>query len=429
MKFSQIYTRYVPKKFRVPGHTVRGNNIYRDVNGSLKLVGQLEEGTLTQVSQEQLVRLFGGTTAFNALNAVGAVASVVNLGVSVLGFRHVSRLLRQIEDRIQHVEQSLDEVAELLGVVDQKINQLIGITVEQTKVLAQLHELVLSFETSRVHAALEALEVRSAMPQSQKRDQLIVAASEVLHEYRTWLAEQRDSTPMTAMPVRAELLRAEVAIILAETRARCIADDVHFAGRALQLVLTSAREEVERMYEELSHDHLGVLATNPLFEIRDTVEAVSWLKETSLIDASDQLVFQLGTAFISTKAKVEAVVADIQSKKKRKKRQMDASGSMPMMLMTTMQDASDSEQGALDKKKILKILAGDNDAMDEEYLQADAASFITSYRLSRNLESAVSLVAAMEVLESPVRGLLSDEGAPNSPALLMEWSAGEHDLD
>ena len=428
MPSNHVWTRFVPKEFRTPGHTVHRNNVYRIEKGRQRLVGQLEAGTSTQVSQEQFERLFGGTTALKALDVAGDVASVLNLGVSVVGFLHVSRLLRRIEDRIELVEQRLDEIAELLGVVDQKIDQLIGITDEQTKVLVQLHELVLSFETSKVHAALERLEIRSDMPHSRNRDQHIVADSQVLQEYRTWLAEQRASTPMKAMPARAELLRAEVALVLAETRARCIADDVHFAGSTLQLALTSAREEVERMYEELSHEHMGALVTSPLFEIRDIVEAVSWLKEISLIDASEQLILRLGMTLIQTK--MEAGLAETQLKvsleESEIKRMTFAAG---LWL--------DPKQETLDEA-IAQILEDDSDtvdddnlgdAMDEEHLQADVASFITSYRLSRNLESAISLVAAMEVLGSPVRELLFDGGVPNSPALLVERSVGDDNAD
>jgi len=416
----------IPKQFRSPSHVVRRNCIYKDVNGSLKLVGQLEEGLKTQVSREQLERLFGGATALNALNAAGAFASVVNLGVSVLGFRHVSRLLRQIEDRIERVEQGLDEIAGLVGVVDQKINQLIGMTEEQNEILARLHGLVLSFETAKVHAALETLAVRSDMPQSPKRDMHLVGAAETLHTFRTWLMEQRASTPIGAIPIRAELLRAEVAIVLAEARALCIAGDAHVACRALQSVLDSARKEVERIYEEFSHEHIGSLLMHPQFEIRDAVEAVSWLKASRLIDGSEHLMSRLGLALAHAKsaATLAKTTAEISLAESELKRQAVLTqlwlDPKQAILEKELDEFTDDENGAL-KDGLL------DDTVEEERLQADAASFITSYRLSRDLESAVAMSAAIEVVGEPVGRLLSDGGSPNSPALVVEWNAGEVD--
>lgn len=70
-----------------------------------------------------------------------------------------------------------------------------------------------------------------------------------------------------------------------------------------------------------------------------------------------------------------------------------------------------------------------NDTEDEERLQADAASFIILYRLSRNLEAAIAMSTAIEVVGEPIRKLMSDRGLPNSPALVMEWRAGEDGPD
>ena len=105
-----ILTRIIPEQFRGPGFAVRGNLIFKkDENGNLLegAIGQLAEATELTVSGKNAARLFGGNYAFagltkvgNVASIVGAVASVINLGVSVAGFMHVSRSLKQVERRL-----------------------------------------------------------------------------------------------------------------------------------------------------------------------------------------------------------------------------------------------------------------------------------------------------------------------------------------
>src|SRR5689334_20556160 len=98
---SAVLIRTIPAEFRGPAFTVTRNNVYEWVAGEggkpvKRLVGQLAEGNVSRVPTEQAARLFGGggQVALAALSAVGAVASVVNLGVCVVGFIHVSRALK-----------------------------------------------------------------------------------------------------------------------------------------------------------------------------------------------------------------------------------------------------------------------------------------------------------------------------------------------
>ena len=50
-----------------------------------------------------------------------------------------------------------------------------------------------------------------------------------------------------------------------------------------------------------------------------------------------------------------------------------------------------------------------------------AASFVASYRLMRNVESARAMCKAMEVFGEPVRELLFEDALPGSPALSLTW--------
>ena len=209
MPNGEVLVRAVPTKFRNPGHVVRGNLIFEEQpNGSLSLVGQLEELGCTE--SDNLAKLCGGDKGLQVLSAAGSVASVLNLGVSVLGFLHVSKLLRRIECRIERVEGQLEQVAELVGVMDQKVDQLIELSEAQTEVLSEVHHLFVSFQTAKVHAALTTLDLLSTAESAPDRDERLRNGAETLQVFRIWLADKRDSTAESAMAARAGLLRAEL---------------------------------------------------------------------------------------------------------------------------------------------------------------------------------------------------------------------------
>ena len=141
---ASVLVRVVPPEFRGPGYTITRNNVYQWVQGDggrpvRRLVGQLTEGQRATLPVEQAARLFGGggQAALSALTAVGSVASIATLGVCVVGFLHVSRGLKRVEARLDRVEKKLDAVAELVGVIDQKVDQLLHLNDLQLGALAE----------------------------------------------------------------------------------------------------------------------------------------------------------------------------------------------------------------------------------------------------------------------------------------------------
>ena len=405
--------RIVPKQFRTPEHVVRGNLVFKKVEGALRLVGQLEELGSTQ--GENLAGLCGGDKRLQLLNAAGSVASILNLGVCVLGFLHVSKLLHRIEDRIEGIETKLDEVAELAGVIDQKVDQLVDLSEGQTEALAAIHELIVSFETARVHAALETLDFRSRTSQSERRDEHLIEAAETLQVFRNWLAEKRASSP-EATAGRVELLRAEVAIVLAECRARCLADDVEFAAHALERVMHSAQAEVAQMYEWLM-DHGGVRhlvmsanqnmgAGTALFDTEDAVEAVAWVEGIGSTGAGLLLLSRLRDSHEQLELEVQRLESEVRATAERLEGFRDVNKLMELIMSLSL------EAGTTRKPAVEEALA-------EPF---HAASFVASYRLMRDVESARAMCKALEVFGEPVRELLFEEDAlPGSPALALAW--------
>ncbi len=445
----QVLLRIVPAEFRTPNHEVKGNLVFeKSAGGSRRLVGQIEE--LGKTAAEELIA--GGSRGLQYLNAAGSVASILNLGVCAIGFLHVSKLLRLIEDRIERVDEKLEELTELVGVVDQKVDQLIDIGEDQRRTLAKVHDLIVSFETAKVHAALETLEYRSASPRSPERDQRLIEAAEVLQVFRNWLAEERAATiGPTVMAVRTELLRAEVATALAECRARCLAGDVEFARRAVERVLDGAQSELEQMYEWLD-DHGGVrhlvmpwhstveAGTAP-FDTVDAVEAVAWVKGVGLTDAAVGMLTKLRDSH-------DAAESDAQRQAFRGKLLLmgfhlsEVPKPSREEVQAFLADEPEPESAGGDEGDLSFSLAGLSeqsevlsDARDAIYgdegvhaQPCDAASLVATFRLARDLERAVATVGAMEVFGEPVRQLLTEASSPNSPALALEWtpqSAGE----
>ncbi len=444
MSNEEVLARVVPKQFRTPKHVVRGNLVFKK-NGALRLVGQLEK--LGSTDRKNLAGLCGGDKRLQLLSAAGSVASILNLGVCVIGFAHVSKLLHRIEDRIEGIETKLSEVAELVGAIDQKVDQLIKLSEGQSEALEALHELIVSFETARVHAALETLDNLSTTSQSRQRDERLIEAAETLQVFRHWLAEKRASSP-EAMAGRVELLRAEVAIVLAECRARCLADDVEFAARALERVLDDAQAEVARMCEWLM-DHGGIrhlvmawhqtteAGTAP-FDTEDAVEAVAWVEGVGAAEAGLHLLSKLRDSHEQLEQEVQFLGLEIQSR--------DAGGKI---LLTRYENDSlpdptqeeldaflatgnpsgpcdeaeeDARAFAVESLKLVEEELGSEHAVEGDLAQPfHAASFVASYRLMRDVESARAMCKAMEVFGEPVRELLFEDALPGSPALSLTW--------
>ena len=447
------YLRQVPEKFRTPYHVVRGNLIFKKKdNGSLELVGQLEE--VPGKAKEHLAKLCGGDKRLDFLNAAGSVASILNLGVTVIGFMHVSKLLRRIEDRIEGVERKLDELGELVGVIDQKVDQLIELNEVQVAALAEIHDLIVSFETAKVHAALETLDILSAGKKTPERDKRLIDAAETLQVFRKWLADKRDDTAESMMAVRTELLRAEVAVVLAECRARCLADDVSFAGRMLEGVMHGARAEVERMYEfVMDRDGVRHLAmakhentesgTAP-FDTNDAVEAVAWMNGSRMVDAAVELLTKLWGSYDTLRRSYHGKLDKLRTVYDHAELSGFGIRTGALAVGAALIAMSAGRVGRLvstPSKKVLEEevetsrdyiirLSNLKDAVrnalqeddDESLAQpCDAAAFVASYHLVRDLEAARAMCAAMELFGEPVRELLSRAAPPDSPALAIEW--------
>ena len=397
---AEVLVRIVPAEFRGPQFSVSRNNIYELVTNAKgeqvqHLVGQLAEGQRLKVPLEQAGRLFGGgaQAALSALSAVGSVASIVNLGVSVVGFIHVSRALKRVEARLERVEQKLDAVAELVGVIDQKVDQLLRLGDVQVKALTEVRSLMLSFQTASVHRALETLELRSAVPFSPHRDGELLTAARTLHDYRIWLAQTRESDPARPAAARVELLRAEVLTAVAEARARMIVDDAGFAALELESVLAGARAEVARMREEFrSRGAVPSLLSSAVGDLdmhRECAESWAWLDGRGVGHATRELLRDATRGY-----------NDLGQR------------------LATLRSASLA--GRAPAGEAVARLHGQGLLATAEVSDADAASFVAGYRLARSLEGALQLTTAVELGGAPVRALLTDHGLPGAPALVVE---------
>ena len=391
---ASVLIRVIPPEFRGPGFTFTRNNVYRNVVGEggkvvRRLVGQLQEGSPVQLPVAQAARLFGGggQIALQALSAIGSVASIANLAVCVVGFIHVSKGLRRIEARLERVEQKLDAVAELVGVVDQKVDQLLGLAGAQIAALAEIHGLLLSFQTAKVHRALETLDFRVNAGVSPHHAPEIMAAAAILHEYRVWLAHTRVADPKRPLSARAELLRAEVLVAVAEARARCSVNDAAFAARELESVLDGVRAEAESMRERvLASAALPALLACNVPGVDDmhheAAEAWSWLDRKSQGHSRRYFLRETTHSYNRLSQRLRSVGLLIRS-----------GGPVPTDIATYYEP-----------------MASD----------ADAASFLLAVRLGRNLESSLAMCTAVDVLGESGRLLLMATDPAASPALSLE---------
>lgn len=400
---ASVLIRVVPKEFRGPGFTVTRNNVYQWVQGQdgapvRRLVGQLTDGQRIRLPAEQAARLFGGggQAALSALSAVGSVASIATLGVCVVGFLHVSRSLKRVEARLDRVEQKLDAVTDLVGVIDQKVDQLLVLGDVQVRALAELHSLMMSFQTAAVHRALETLDLRSRSPSSPHRDNEMLAAATTLHEYRIWLAHAREADPGRPAPARVELLRAEVLVALAEARARLLTDDAAFAALELESVLEGSRAEVLRIRSDVTSEggvpSLLSCIVGDLDLHQEAVDIWAWLDRRTTGHATRELLRETARGYNDLSQRLAT---------------LDSAAAAGIGLgreaLTRFQD-----QG------LLRPMCVDD---------GDAASLIAAYHLARSIEPALMLSTAIEVGGPDVRGLLTDDAAPTVPALAVELEA------
>ncbi len=386
---AKILIRRLPSWYDGSRHRVRGNLIFEE--GKQGTVGQIED---VGARLEDLPSLCGGTAGFGFLDTAGSVASILNLGVSVIGFTHVSKLLKRIEHRLKGIEAKLDDLTALVGVVDQKVDQLVELNEAQTAALADVHKLIVSFEVAKAHAALETLDILSGIAKTPERDLRIRDAAETLQVLRIWLVDKRDSMAAShaTTPARTELLRAEVAVTLAECRARCFAGDASFAGSVLDRAIAGGRTEIQRMYDQvethcLVNEWYGPVDAEAMpFDPVDAVEALAWLKGINLAEAEIDLASARKLAAVRRRAAAAPGRAAGRP-------------ASPRPHPWPAPERHGAEKAA-------------------------AASLIASCRLIRDLEAAHVMCAVMERCGEPIVALLSDDRPASAPALVLDWTGG-----
>ena len=486
---ARVLYRVIPEQFRSSDYVVRGNLIFhKGTDGNLLrgAVGQLEDATELDVSGTNATRLFGGEAAFSQLSkvgdvaaVVGAVASVINLGVCVAGFMHVSRSLKQVERRLENIDRSLENIGEMLGVIDQKINQLLYMNELQLHALSDIGNLIKSYKTAEVHGALETLQFRLRRTEIPESDYDIREAIRTLQEYRIWLSDRRRNSDIP-LPVRIEILRAEVHVTLAESRARCFMKDEAYAVSCLEQSLEGIRDEIHKAWNCVIEAHgPHALFSNDDGGDEDWLDVLVWLQGVNLKDAAYTLLKQMAKRNViyesEEKTKTVQLVENKFSEGESLLRSLGlghaadmlreewiktSSGEMLTIQLESkkatavgeifdeftrqhwesqvdegMQEMREAAQENGDPFGLIdwttKILSAfdeqheeDNnneaDDLEKRNRAADVASLSLCYRLARNVESALAVCATMEVVGDPVRQLLWAKEQPESPAIVLE---------
>ena len=284
---ADVIFRRIPENFIGPQYSYSGNNVYEAVqnaDGSVRreLVGQLEAATRRSgMEAAQLSRIPGG---MDALSALGSVASVLNLGVSIVGFGLVLRGLQRIDNRLQQVDRKVDALTGAVTVVDRKVDALIGaVTVVDRKVDAvvaamgifdqqlehlldmgmaqaqateRLTQLMISFESAKVRAAVETLDARRGRVHRPEAREDVRAAARDLATWRAWLSSRRESLEADDLQLRAEIMRHEVLVLTAEAGAWCMLGDAEHASILVDKLRQSLRAEavgvLRRLFDEES---------------------------------------------------------------------------------------------------------------------------------------------------------------------------------
>lgn len=436
-----VYFKQFPRHLRAPGNYLSGNNIYSPAG---ELLGQLENAHKVQATAEQVGRL---------ANIVGPVSSVINVGISLLnlgvcvaGFRRMGQALSRIEDRLEtvshqldKVDAKLDRVIDLVGILDQKVETLVDLNVEQLAALADIHQLIMSFETARVKTALDGLEIRCAQPQSARRDEHIIEYAGTLDVFQSWLRSERFGVRERegSIPVRTELLRTEVLIALAGVRARCIADDVGYAVATLARIREETREELQAMIDQAGKDGLrSLMLPTTLLLVNQEMERVS----TNLTSSSEEFrkMSELGReALESTDDDVfdelfqmfgeQAIEKEIEESEKNEEERERKYQNQIFAI----------EQGGVDRRDIVEALAWLNgDSIEETTLKilesmcggydgnveySNIAGIAAAFRLGQSVEAALAICTVIETGGELMRPLLLEaEGTPDAPALLVD---------
>lgn len=260
-----IYRR-IPPQFRGPAFTHTRNNVYEwitkeDGQRARRLVGQLEEVHTMQVPQASVRGLLGGSKALQVLQTAGSVASIVNLGVSLVGFGLVRRDLKRlgkrmeaIEGRLANVEAKQDQTLESLELLHTKVDYLADLSeaqLRQLRAVAEttdaIHRLQKAQVTSKLMGALKTLEILEGLPR-RDRDRMVVLQaaqqltdhSELLLALAEGLTWDRDAVALS------ELLVTFSATVLAEAKARALVGHDSHAVEVLRSGTESIRVALRR---------------------------------------------------------------------------------------------------------------------------------------------------------------------------------------
>ena len=476
---ARVFMRRIPKQFRGDGFTFSRNNIYNKESGTL--VGQLEEAGELTVHPTDVTRLFGGTASFQnllRLSNIANVTSIINLGVSVASFMHISRKLEQVQRRLNEIEGKLDTMHELMGVIDQKIDQLSTLTAVQIQTLAGLCDFASSTQMAKVHQALETIKLRTELHNAKRFDATVFSAIETLHQQRLWFAKQRNNLDLdTAIPLRAEIMRAEVLISMAEAQARCGIDDAKFAARTLESSVESMHAQVRQMWESVDRRYgVQALFASSTTTALEWLEIHSWLHGVNTKTSAGQMLESMAASCKKIRDDEATIVrgADLGEEWKRAALRLEIQDviGFDLMIKEAGGFGGDAEIGfSIDEDKIERIRKllsdyernalvetirsvlnehdpktlvdcedesgvmhridkifsdldaevtverADNKSYNEE---ADVESLALCYRLSRNLEAALAFCSVLELSGDAGRQLLCAADDSEEDVLVLE---------
>jgi len=425
---ASVFLRIIPPEFRSPEFTISRNNVYRQAlndSGEIvrHLVGQLDEAEPYQIPFDKAARFFGGGGQA-ALSACGCLTAIANLSVCVVNFKKINDALHRVEERCGQVQQKLDVIVELEGVIDQKVDQLLNMSTNQQAALSDLGNLIMSFEIADVHRALEILEFRSQDQQSKRRDDELLEAANILHKFRSWLAEQRKNGTIPA-PARAELLRAEVLILLAGARARCIIGDSGFASKEIEKALNDVRDEADRMRRELlaggNLQSILSASVHGVVDMRGEYASIcSWLDHTSVEFQLRQMLDDSIVNYWQIVAKlciINKIIKQDQSKRFSLALEYSAARLKYGLLNNTKKACPDA---------FTKIVADDFDPQlftIPTVSDADVASLVFVARQGQHIKHALAMCTAIEILGEPANELLESLAPGGSPAIVAVYES------
>lgn len=476
-----VFLRRVPEKFCTGRYRFSRNNIY---NEGGQLVGQLEEAEKLDVQVSDAIRLLGGKAA---ISNVANVASILNLGVSVVGFMHISKNLKQVQRRLDKIEGKLDTSHEMLGVIDQKIDQLSLLAQSQIHALVDLKDYIESTQMAKVYQALETIEFRMGVGPVERSDSDVISAIEMLQQYRVWLSQQRNNQK-TSIPIRAEIMRAEVLISMAEARARCATHDATFAARFLEASVSDMHGQVNGMWESVVNNY-GIQSIFACGEIEasEWVDIHSWLHGVDARTSASQILREMAESIkgVNLQRTLEASVQEASLSTKRGVLQMQLQVAMGFDFMikgggvfggyTEMGFKIDEDKlraiqklladyekdelvqeirAALDHHETTRLVEAEDEGglmcridaiferfdecetaraispRDTENEQADVASVALCYRFARNLEAALTVCAANELAGDTVGRLLPkiDESDGSTVVFQLEYDSDIHSI-